>query len=409
MARRTFLTADGAIAKKQTLKKQSEAQTASLAKADGPFLALVLILVAFGLLMLYSASYVAGIYRFNNSFHFFSSQLVFAGLGVVAMYIVSFVDYRFLRKFAWTVMVATWGLLVIVLFMEPINNAKRWIYIGTFGTFQPSEVAKFAVILLFAHLIALNYKSMESKNLQTSFTFGVMPFVIVLLPIIILLLLEPHLSATVIICLIAVVMMFVGGTALKWFVAGGILAFACLSAALIFLKELAPYTIERFQTWVKSLSDMRLAGHQTVQSLLAIGSGGWRGLGLGNSRQKHLYVPEPQNDFIFSIICEELGFIGAVIVIVLFIALLVRGISIAMNARDRFGTMMVTGIMAQVILQATLNIAVVTNTIPNTGISLPFFSYGGTSLLMLLGEMGVVLSVSRRSLQFDEETEEAQE
>ena len=409
MARRTFLTADGAIAKKQPIKKQSEAQTDSLAKADGPFLILVLVLVVFGLLMLYSASYVAGIYRFNDSFHFFSSQLLFAVLGVVAMYVVSYVDYRLLRNFAWPAMVATWGLLVIVLFMEPINNAKRWIYLGTVGTFQPSEVAKFAVILLFSHLIALNYKSMESKNLKTSFTFGVTPFVIVLIPVVLLLLLEPHLSATVIICLMAVVMMFVGGTALKWFVAGGILAMACLSTAFVFLKELVPYVTVRLQTWQDPFSDASVAGHQTIQSLLAVGSGGWRGLGLGNSRQKHLYVPEPQNDFIFSIICEELGFIGAVLVIVLFVALLVRGTGIAMRARDRFGTMMVTGIMAQVMLQATLNIAVVTNTIPNTGISLPFFSYGGTSLLMLLGEMGIVLSVSRRSLQFDKETEEAEE
>ena len=370
-----------------------------LARLDAPFLILVVILVLFGLLMLYSASYVTGIYRFGDSFHFFKSQLFFAGLGLAVMYFASVVDYRLLRKFVWPFVVGTIILLVIVLFMEPLNNAKRWIHIGTFGTFQPSEIAKFVIILLLSHHAAKYHKEIRSKNLGISLYYGVGCFLAPLVIVVFLLWLEPHYSAIVIITLITVIMMFVGGTALKWFVLGGTIAVGVLGTIFLSFNAIQTYVMVRVQNWVQSFSNPMAAGHQSAQSLLAIGSGGFRGLGLGNSRQKHLYVPEPQNDFIFSIICEELGFIGGTLVIVLFVLLLIRGVGIALRAKDRFGTMLVVGIMAQVMLQAVLNIAVVTNTIPNTGISLPFFSYGGTSLLMILGEMGIVLSVSRRGTQ----------
>ncbi|MPN35324.1 putative peptidoglycan glycosyltransferase FtsW [bioreactor metagenome] len=211
-------------------------------------------------------------------------------------------------------------------------------------------------------------------------------------------LLEPHLSGTILIVAIGAIMMFVGGTSLRWFALGGGVFAGGLAAALLAFPDLVPYAMDRIEMWKNPYLDMQDKGHQTVQSMLAIGSGGVFGLGLGNSRQKHLYVPEPQNDFIFSIICEELGFIGAMVVILLFVALLIRGSVLALRAKDKFGTMLVVGIIAQVTVQAVLNIAVVTNTIPNTGISLPFFSYGGTSLMMLLGEMGIVLSVSRQGL-----------
>ena len=228
------------------------------------------------------------------------------------------------------------------------------------GTLQPSEIAKFAVVLVFSHIISLNHDRMGS------FAVGVVPFVLVLGVVAVLMLLEPHLSGTLLILGIGAVLMFVGGTGLRWFVLAG-------------------------DPFADPLGD----GHQTIQSLYAIGSGGAAGLGLGNSRQKHLFVPEPQNDFIFSILCEELGFVGACAVIVLFALLLWRGITLAAHAPDRFGALLVVGFVVQVALQAVLNMAVVTNTIPNTGISLPFFSSGGTSLMMLLGEMGIVLSVSR--------------
>ncbi|MBQ7860067.1 MAG: FtsW/RodA/SpoVE family cell cycle protein, partial [Faecalibacterium sp.] len=204
-------------------------------------------------------------------------------------------------------------------------------------------------------------------------------------------------SGTLLILCIGAVLMFVGGTGLKWFAMAGVGGVAAIAVVLVAMPDLVPYAQSRLESWLDPFADPLGSGHQTIQSLYAIGSGGATGLGLGNSRQKHLYVPEPQNDFIFSILCEELGFIGACAVILLFVLLLLRGIAIAARAPDKFGALLVVGFVVQVTLQAVLNMAVVTNTIPNTGISLPFFSSGGTSLMMLLGEMGIVLAVSRRS------------
>ena len=357
---------------------------------DAPFLIIVLTLVVFGLIMLFSASYATALYRFGDSFYFIKDQVMFAAVGVTAMLIASRVDYHIFHRLAWLLMLVTLVMLVIVLFMPDYNGAHRWITIKGLGTLQPSEIAKFAVIVLFAHIISINYAKMKS------FSYGIVPFMIILLPVIVLMLLEPHLSGTILIVSIGAIMMFIGGTGLKWFGLGGGLMAGGLTAALIAFPDLVPYAMTRIKMWQNPYLDVQGKGHQTIQSLLAIGSGGVMGLGLGNSRQKHLYVPEPQNDFIFSVICEELGFIGAMVVILLNRYTYRRGAVIAINAKDKFGAMLVVGIIAQVTVQAVLNIAVVTNTIPNTGISLPFFSYGGTSLLMLLGEMGIVLSVSRQ-------------
>ena len=229
------------------------------------------------------------------------------------------------------------------------------------------------------------------------FAAGVLPFGILLGLVAVLMLLEPHLSGTLLILSIGAVLMFVGGTGLRWFALAGGLGVGAVFAAVLALPQLVPYAADRLSSWRDPFADPLGEGHQTIQSLYAIASGGVAGLGLGNSRQKYLYVPEPQNDFIFSILCEELGFVGAALVIFLFLLLLLRGITLAVRARDKFGALLVVGFVVQVVLQAILNIAVVTNTIPNTGISLPFFSSGGTSLLMLLGEMGIVLSVSRQT------------
>lgn len=358
---------------------------------DLPLAILVLVLVVFGLIMLFSASYANGYYRFGDSYHYIRSQLVFAAIGVVVMYIASRVDYHIFHRLAPLLMLLSLVLLVVVLFMPELNGAKRWIIVPGLGTFQPSEIAKFAVIVLFSNMISANADKMHR------FSYGVVPFAAVLGVIAILMLLEPHLSGTVLIFIIGAVMMLVGGTALKWFGIAAAAGGGALATAVVAVPDLVPYAMKRVKMWLDPWSDPTNAGHQTIQSLYAIGSGGLFGLGLGNSRQKHLYVPEPQNDFIFSIICEELGFIGAMLVIILFAALLIRGATIALYARDRFGAMLVVGIITQVTSQAILNIAVVTNTIPNTGISLPFFSYGGTSLVILLCEMGVLLSVSRSS------------
>ena len=236
----------------------------------------------------------------------------------------------------------------------------------------------------------------ERDDVRT-FSAGVLPFALILGAVAVLMLFEPHLSGTVLILAIGAVLMFVGGTGLQWFALAGGLGVGAIAAAVLALPQLVPYAAGRLASWQDPFADPLGEGHQTIQSLYAIASGGMAGLGLGNSRQKYLYVPEPQNDFIFSILCEELGFAGAALAVGLFLLLLLRGVSIAVRARDKFGALLVVGFVVQVVLQAVLNIAVVTNTIPNTGISLPFFSSGGTSLLMLLGEMGVVLSVSRQA------------
>ena len=363
---------------------------AGLPGMDLPFFLLVLTLLCFGLVMLYSASCAVGQYRFDDPYTYIRPQLLFALVGLAALWVASRLDYHILHAWAWPLFGLSLVLLVVVLFMPEYNGCRRWIVIPGLGTLQPSEIAKFSVIVLFSHLISLNHPKMKS------FSVGVLPFALILGAVTVLMLLEPHLSGTLLILGIGAVLMFVGGTGLRWFALAGGGALAALAGALILLPDLVPYAASRLSSWLDPFADPLGAGHQTIQSLYAIGSGGALGLGLGNSRQKHLYVPEPQNDFIFSILCEELGFVGATLVILLFVLLLTRGLVIALRAADKFGALLTVGFTVQVVLQAALNMAVVTNTIPNTGISLPFFSSGGTSLMMLLGEMGLVLSVARQ-------------
>ena len=356
---------------------------------DLPFLVLVLTLVGFGLVMLGSASSAVALYRRGDAFAYLRPQLLYAALGIGAMWVASRVDYHVYHKLAWPLLALSMVLLTAVLFMPEYNGCKRWLVLPGLGTLQPSEIAKFAVVLVFAHIIALNHDRMGS------FAVGVLPFALVLGAVAVLMLLEPHLSGTVLILGIGAVLMFVGGTGLKWFVLAGAGGAAAIGAAIIIMPDLVPYAASRLSSWLDPFADPLGDGHQTIQSLYAIGSGGLFGVGIGNSAQKYLYLPEPQNDFIFSILCEELGFVGACAVILLFALLLWRGITLAAHAPDRFGALLVVGFVVQVALQAVLNMAVVTNTIPNTGISLPFFSSGGTSLLILLCEMGIILSISR--------------
>lgn len=358
---------------------------------DLPFLILVLTLVGFGLVMLYSASSAVALYRRGDAWAYVRPQLLYAAIGIGAMWAASRVDYHIYHKLAWPLLALSLVLLVVVLFMPEYNGCKRWLVLPGLGTLQPSEIAKFAVVLVFAHIISLNHDRMQT------FATGVLPFMVILGAVTVLMLLEPHLSGTLLILGIGAVLMFVGGTGLKWFALAGIAGAGAIAAAVMLLPELVPYAMGRLSSWRDPFADPLGEGHQTIQSLYAIASGGAAGLGLGNSRQKYLYVPEPQNDFIFSILCEELGFVGAALTVVLFLLLFLRGMSIAVRARDKFGALLAVGFVVQVVLQAVLNIAVVTNTIPNTGISLPFFSSGGTSLMMLLGEMGIVLSVSRQA------------
>jgi cell division protein FtsW len=358
-----------------------------------PFLFLVLILLVIGLVMLFSASFAYAYYNFNkDSYYFITRQAVFAVLGVVLMLAISYFDYHHLHKFAIPLLLVSYALLVVVLFLPGTKDVHRWIDLGVFQ-FQPSEIAKFALTLCFAHLISINFKRMDT------FRYGVLPYMILLGITVFLLVQEPHVSAAVIVVALAGMMMFIGGVRLRWFgVAFGAVT-AGIAYLVLFASELG-YANDRIVAWLDPFTtDKALMADtwQTRQSLYAIGSGGLLGLGLGQSRQKFLYLPEPQNDFIFAVVCEELGFIGALIIVILFALLVWRGVTISLKAKDKFGMLLGIGLTLQVGLQVVLNIAVITNTIPNTGISLPFFSYGGTSLIILLAQMGVVLSISRTS------------
>ena len=366
---------------------------------DMYFFVLLMIVLVTGLVTLYSASHV---YAFNyegDSYFYIRKQLMWIGFGLVAMFAASFVDYHIFHKFAWLIWFLSIILLIVALVMPTSSGVNRWIRIPGLGQFQPSELAKFALILLFAHLISLNYKRMKKVGI-TLLLFGILGFTCILV------LIEPHLSGTLLIGMLGFAMMFIGGTSIWWLLGVIGVGVSGVVGAVVLLN----YEQDRIAVWLHPLevfarTDVieefgrrgRDLAWQTVQSLYAIGSGGLLGQGPGNSRQKHLFLPEPQNDFIFSVYCEEMGFVGAVLVIVLFGLLVWRGFTIGLRAPDKFGCLLAIGLTLQIGLQVAINIAVVSNLIPNTGISLPFFSYGGTSILMLMAQMGVVLSVSRQA------------
>lgn len=359
-------------------------------RMDITFLSFVLILLTTGLVMLFSASYAYSYEYYGDSYKFIIRQALFAAAGLAVMFVLSKIDYHVWKKFAWLVYGVVLVLLIVLLIMPPMVeglDVKRWIVIGGFS-FQPSEIAKFAIVLLFSALISSNYSKMK-KIKFVGFLIAILGLTCVLV------VLERHLSATVLVFAIGAVMLFVGGLQKRYIVGGGIMGVLALVAAVV--TGVVSYASDRIKYWRDPWLDPTGEGFQTIQSLLAIGSGGILGRGIGQSRQKYLWVPEPHNDFIFAIVCEELGLIGAMFIVVLFALLVWRGFTIAMRAPDKFGALLSIGLTFQVGLQAMLNIWVVTNTIPNTGISLPFFSYGGTSLMILLAEMGIVLSVSRAS------------
>lgn len=372
----------------KALKRKESA--AKRGKIDITFLSLVLILLTIGLVMLFSASYAYSYEYFGNSYRFISRQALFAVAGVAVMLWVSRWDYHIFKRFAWVIYIGVMAILLLLLILPPQvegTGVKRWLAIGPVS-FQPSEFAKFAIVLIFASLISANYKQVKD--------FKFIAFLVVLLgATCALIVLEPHLSATILIFLMGIVLLIVGGLP-KRYIIGGV-GMGAGAVALLVLTGAIGYASDRFKYWLDPWLAPTGEGFQTIQSLLAIGSGGLLGRGIGQSRQKYLWVPEPHNDFIFSIVCEEIGLIGALVIILLFALLIWRGFVIAMRSPDKFGSLMCIGLTFQVGLQAMLNIWVVTNTIPNTGIGLPFFSYGGTSLFLLLAEMGVVLSVSRRA------------
>ena len=373
---------------KNSIQKPQTHISGSIGKPDFLFLFFVLILLVFGLIMVASSSHVSALYKYGDSYHYIKRQLFFAVAGVLIMLGVAFFDYHRLRKWSAGILLVAVFLLAFVLLPTPlsvkVNGARRWLNFGV--QFQPSEIGKFAVILTLASYISVNYKRMKEIKMS------VFP-VIVLLIVVGLVAVETHLSGAILIFAIGAIMLFVGGFPAKYFLIAGGAGVAGLAGIVLF----TPYMQSRIEMWLDPFKDAQGRGYQVIQSLYAIGSGGLLGLGLGQSRQKHLYIPEPQNDYIFSIALEELGFVGGVFIMLLFVLLIWRGFYIAFHARDKFGSLLVIGIVSRVAVQTILNIGVVTNALPSTGISLPFFSYGGTALVMLLVEMGVVLSVSRLS------------
>lgn len=372
---------------------------------DLTFFALVIAVLSIGVVMMFSASYVNAWNSASSDYspyYYVKRQALFAVLGIVAMVAVSFIKTDFFRDCSGLIYIFAVLLLIYTLINPHIvpgkEEFKRWISLGPL-TFQSSELGKLAVIMILAYLLERFSKATEEKASMLFF------YAIFVLVICFLVYLENHVSGTVLIFGIGAAVMFLGGVKWQWYAVAGVLvvivAGVVISHPYTFLND---YAAARIETWLKLLTGEELtrkestgAAWQSLQSLYAIGSGGVFGLGFGNSRQKYLYLPEPQNDFVFAVVCEELGFIKTMLIILLFILLVARGFIIGMRARSKFGALMAMGISFQVGLQTALNIGVVTSTLPNTGISLPFFSYGGSSLLVLLIEMGMVLSVSRNS------------
>ena len=373
-------------------EKEQEIRELARGPVDLPFLVLVILLTGIGLVMLLSASFPSAYYETDgeNPMFYFIRQGIFAILGISAMLFIGKINYQRFRGLAKPALFVSVILLVFVLIPGvgiTRNNATRWLGIGDLLTFQPSEIAKLAVIVYFSDSIS------KKKDKMRTTRYGVAPYLLILGVLAVLMLLEPHLSGTVLIVGTGAVLMLVGGISWVWV---GVAVAGVGGIAALMLSGVIKYGQSRIAMWQNPFIDARGDGYQLSQSLISIGSGGLLGVGLGRSRQKFLFLPEEHNDFIFAIVCEELGLIGASIIMLVFAALILRGYWIALHARDRFGSLLVVGVTTLIALQTFLNIAVVTGLLPTTGISLPFFSYGGTALSIQLAEMGIVLSVSRQ-------------
>ena len=357
---------------------------------DYTLLITVLLLLTIGLIMVLSASSPTSLSESGNSYKYFIKQGIFAIVGLIAMTFISNIDYRFYKKFYKIAYIIAIILLVAVLaFGKTLNNAKRWIYITESLSFQPSELVKFCMIIFYAGILTKNRE--ELKYLIK----GWGKHLIMLVPIIGLLIIEPHISASVVIIGIVGIMMVIAGCKLWQIVVPGIGIGVPLAGILLLKVKKFAHAIERITTFIDPWQDKLGKGYQVIQSLYAIGSGGLFGAGLGQSKQKYLYLPEPQNDFIFSVLAEELGFIGCTFVIILFAIFIWRGILIAMKAPDMFGSLVAVGITAMIGIQVIVNIAVVTSSMPATGMPLPFFFFFFTALVILLCQIGVLLNISR--------------
>jgi len=394
LTRKAALIGAGAAAAVKPRPRADRKPRERLSKFDFPFFTIVIVLLAFGIVMMFSASYAYAHRIHGDSYHYVYRQLGFIIVGLAAMIGLSFIDYRImLNKYIIRVGAGvSFGLMALVAIGGTVQGgAARWLEIGG-TTMQPSEILKFAVIVVLAYWMHTYYDKLED------FKNGFMPIFIFLMVSCLLMIIQPHLSGTIIIFTIGFIMMFVGDCKVKHI---GFILLAFVVLGMIAIPAMRAMGLEYFDSrilsWQNPEADIRGDTFQTYQSLITIGSGGVFGLGLGNSRQKYAYLPASHNDFIFSIVCEELGFVGAIFVILLFVLFIFRGFYIAVRARDKFGMLLATGITSQLGLQALLNIGVVTNSVPNTGISLPFFSYGGSALIMQLASIGIVLNISRKA------------
>lgn len=394
--RRPKITREEALArqraKEERMLREQESRELAKGPIDLPFFLLVILLTVIGLIMLFSASFPRAYYELKDPTYYVKRQGIFALMGLAAMLFVGKINYQRFRALAKPLLMLVVILLVLVVIPgNPIAltryNATRWLGLeGTSFQFQPSEVAKLAVVLYFSDNIS------KKKDKMQTFRHGILPYVMIMGVLAVLMMMEPHLSGTLLILGAGAAIMLVGGIGWGWIAA----ALAAVGGLMYVVVGVVGYGASRIAMWHDPFIDPRGDGYQLAQSLLTIGSGGLLGVGLGKSRQKFMYLPEEQNDFIFSIVCEELGLIGACIIMMLFAALILRGYWIALHARDRFGSLLVVGVTTLLALQTFLNIGVVTGLLPTTGISLPFFSYGGTALTIQLFEMGIVLSVSRQ-------------
>ena len=362
------------------LRRQSRA-----GRMDISFFFLVIVLMTIGLIMVFSASYATSLNENDSGISIVMRQVLFVGLGLVAMFVLSYIPYQLYQKLYRLIYIGCLGLTAIALLFSDSRDARRWIQLPGIS-FQPSELLKFALIVVCAALIARNYRQMDTLKK------GILEFFYFLIPAFGVVALQRHMSWIMLMVIICGAMMFIAGSKVYYvlmLVPVGLLG-------LVILQALGfDYIGSRIDAWLDPFSDIQNSTWQIVQSLYAIGSGGLFGVGLGNSTQKFLWLSEPQNDFIFAVVCEELGLVGALTIILLFVLFVASGFSIAMRAPDKFGSMLVIGIVLQFGTQALLNIAVVSNAMPTTGISLPFFSAGGSATLVQLAQVGIVLNVSR--------------
>ncbi len=354
----------------------------------------VLVLLAMGIIMVLSASAPSSLAKNDNSYTYVGKQFAFAVVGIIVMFAMSKIDYRFLKKYYWIIYHASWIILLLVLVPglgRSVNGATRWVDLKI-TQFQPSELTKVGLIIFYAGYLS-DHKS-ELTDLVRGF---IKPLAYLSLPVGILFIVQNHMSVSLVIGIVAITMMMMAGCRMSHFVNTGALGVSGLAGifGILQMSGKGGFRLDRISTFFDPWSDSLGTGYQMVQSLYAIGSGGFFGVGLGNSKQKYLYIPEPHNDFIFAILAEELGFIGCAFVILLFALFVWRGVLIAMKSQDMFGSLLAIGITTLIGAQAIINIAVVTASIPTTGMALPFFSYGGTALLILLFTVGILLNISR--------------